>query len=108
MSKKNSITSMALGIASVVLGLNGLESWGIMAVAGLVCAILSMNFKKKADAEGMGESGFAKAGKITSIVGLVFSIIGLVGGIICGICICTGAVAGTALGGLEAAGYSLQ
>ena len=51
MSKKNSITSMALGIASVVLGLNGLESYGIMAVAGLVCAILSMNFKKKADAE---------------------------------------------------------
>ena len=86
MSKKNSITSMVLGIASVVLGLNGFYSFGIVSVAGLVCAILSMNFKKKAEAEGMGETGFVKAAKITSIIGLVFSIIGLVVGLICGIC----------------------
>lgn len=108
MSKKNSIIAMVLGIASIVLGIDG--GWGgfytiALSVAGLVCAILSMNFKKKADAEGMGESGFAKAGKITSIVGLVCSIIGLVGGLVCGICTC---VTGTALAGLGAAGYSFQ
>ncbi len=88
MSKKNSITSMVLGIASCVLGLNGYYSFGIVAICGLVCAILSMNFKKKAEAEGMGESGFVKAAKITSIIGLVLSIIGIVGGLICGICAC--------------------
>ncbi|MCR4618070.1 MAG: hypothetical protein K5669_07795 [Lachnospiraceae bacterium] len=104
MSKKNSITSMVLGIASCVLGLNGLESYGILAVAGLVCAILSMNFKKKAEAEGMGESGFVKAAKITSIIGLVLSIIGLVGGIICGICLCVGGGAAAAASALS--GYS--
>lgn len=101
MSKKNSITSMVLGIASVVLGINGLETYGIMAAAGLVCAILSMNFKKKAEAEGMGETGFVKAAKITSIIGLILSIIGLVGGIICGICICVA-------GGASAVGSALS
>jgi len=101
MSKKNSITSMVLGIASVVLGINGLETYGIMAAAGLVCAILSMNFKKKAEAEGMGETGFVKAAKITSIIGLVLSIIGLVGGIICGICLCVA-------GGASAVGSALS
>ena len=101
MSKKNSITSMVLGIASVVLGLNGYYTWGIMSVAGLVCAILSMNFKKKAEEEGMGESGFVKAAKITSIIGLVFSIIGLVVGLICGICTC-------AAGGASAIGSALS
>ena len=34
MSKKNSITAMATGIASLVLGLNGFYSYGILAVAG--------------------------------------------------------------------------
>ena len=106
MSKKNSITSMALGIASVVLGLNGLESWGIIGIAGLVCAILSMNFKKKADAEGMGESGFAKAGKITSIIGLILSIIGIVGGLICGICICVAGGASALGSALSSTGYT--
>ena len=101
MSKKNSITSMVLGIASVVLGINGLETYGIMAAAGLVCAILSMNFEKKAEAEGMGETGFVKAAKITSIIGLVLSIIGLVGGIICGICLCVA-------GGASAVGSALS
>ncbi len=90
---------MVLGIASCVLGINGLESYGIMAVAGVVCAILSMNFKKKAEEEGMGESGFVKAAKITSIIGLILSAVGLVGGIVCAICVCTGAAAA---GGLEA------
>ena len=96
---------MALGIASVVLGLNGLESWGIVGIAGLVCAILSMNFKKKADAEGMGESGFAKAGKITGTIGLILSIIGIVGGLICGICVCVAGGAGVLSGALSNAGY---
>lgn len=87
MSKKFGITAMALGIASLVLGLNGSYTWGILAVAGLVCAILSFNFQKKAKAEGQ-EDGFTKAGKITSIIGLVFCIIGILWGIICGVCTC--------------------
>ena len=82
MSKKNSITAMALGIASLVLGINGWETLGILAVAGLVCAIISFNFQKKAAEEG-AENGFTKAAKITSIIGLIFSILGLVGGLIC-------------------------
>ncbi len=94
MSKKNAITCMALGIASAVLGLNCLYSYCSRAAAGLVCAILSMNFKKKADEEGAGELGFTKAGKITSLVGLILSIIGLVGGLVCGICTCALAGAG--------------
>ena len=104
MSKKNSITAMALGIASLVLGINGLETYGILAVAGLVCAIISFNFQKKAAEEG-AENGFTKAAKITSIIGLIFSILGIVGGIICGICIC---VAGGAATALEAAAASAQ
>ena len=104
MSKKNSITAMVLGIVSCVAGANG--GWGGFAtiwlsIVGLVCSILSMNFKKKADAEGMGESGFAKAGKITSIIGLILSIIGIVGGLICGICICVA-------GGASAVGSALS
>lgn len=99
MSKKNSIVAMVLGIVAAVAGINGLESWGILAVVGLVCAIISFNFQKKANEAGE-MNGFLKAAKITSIIGLIFSIIGLVGGIICGICICTGAAV---LGGLEAA-----
>jgi hypothetical protein len=86
MSKKNSITAMATGIASLVLGLNGFYSYGIMAVAGLVCAIISFNFQKKAAEEG-AVNGFTKAAKITSIIGLIFSIIGLVGGILCAVCV---------------------
>ncbi len=104
MSKKNSITAMALGIASLVLGINGWETLGILAVAGLVCAILSFNFQKKAAEEG-AENGFTKAAKITSIIGLIFSILGIVGGIICGICYCAAAGVGTAL---EAAAASAQ
>ena len=91
MSKKNSITAMALGIASCVLGLNGLYSYGILAVAGIVCGILSMVFKKKADEEG-AVNGFVKAAKITSLIGLILSGIGFVAGLACGLCICaTGA-----------------
>lgn len=97
MDKKNSITSMILGIASIVLGLNGLESAGICGIAGLVCAILSMNFGKKALAAG-AENGFTKAGKITSIIGLILSIIGLIGGLICAICLCVTGVGAAALG----------
>jgi len=87
------ITAMILGIASLVLGLNGSYTWGILAVAGLVCAIISFTYQKKAKAEGQ-EDGFTKAAKITSIIGLVFCIIGILWGLICGICTC---VASTAL-----------
>ena len=104
MSKKFGITAMALGIASLVLGINGWETLGILAVAGLVCAIISFNFQKKAAEEG-AENGFTKAAKITSIIGLIFSILGIVGGIICGICYCAAAGVGTAL---EAAAASAQ
>lgn len=95
---------MALGIASLVLGINGWETYGILAVAGLVCAIISFNFQKKAAEEG-AENGFTKAAKITSIIGLVFSILGLIGGLICGICIC---VAGGTAAALEAAAAASQ
>ena len=105
MSKKNTITALVLGIASAVLGLNGLESYGILGIAGLVCAIISMNFQKKAAEDGMEGSGMLKAAKITSIVGLILSIIGIVGGIVCAICV--GCVAATS-GGLEALSKSIQ
>ena len=96
MSKKNSITAMALGIASLVLGVNGWETFAVCGVAGLVCAIISFNFQKKAAEEG-AVNGFTKAAKVTSIIGLILSIIGIVGGIICGICYCTVAGAATAV-----------
>ena len=86
MSKKMGITAMILGIASLVLGLNGSYTWGILAVAGLVCAIISFTYQKKAKAEGQ-EDGFTKAAKITSIIGLVFCIIGILWGLISTICI---------------------
>lgn len=99
MSKKNSITAMATGIASVVCGASG--GWGgfytiAVAVAGLVCAIVSMNFQKKANEAGE-VNGFLKAGKITSIIGLIFSILALVGSLICGICLCSLGTAATAV-----------
>ena len=97
MSKKNSITSMVLGIVGCVLGINGFESYGILAIGGLVCSILALNFSKKALAE-VGQNGFNKAGKITGTIGLVFSIIGLVGGIVCAIVICSVGVAGMTMG----------
>jgi hypothetical protein len=67
-SKKNGIISMILGIASLV----GFES-GILS---LVCAIIGLVMSKKAAAAG-DTSGFAKAGKITSTVGLILSIVAI-------------------------------
>lgn len=95
MSKKNSVTALVLGIVGCVLGVNGWETYGILAIGGLVCSIISMNFQKKCEAEGV-QNGMTKAAKITSIIGLVFSILGIVGGLICGICLCTAAAAGGA------------
>ncbi len=104
MSKKNSIVCMATGIASVVFGLNGWETFGICSVIGLACAIVSMIFKKKAIEEG-AQNGFLKAGNICGIIGLVLSAIGLVGGIICGACACAAGGLGAILEGASQMGY---
>lgn len=98
MEKKYSITAMVLGIVSILLGCNGILAFGlssngigslsVVAIGGIVCAILSMNFCKKAIAIG-GENSFNKTGKITSIIGLIISILGLVGGILCTIVTCS-------------------
>lgn len=69
--KKNAIVSMALGIASIVLSESG--------ILGLICAIISKVFHKKfMEENNYTDIGFSKAGRITSTVGLVFSIISLV------------------------------
>ena len=87
MSKKFGITAMALGIASLVLGLNGSWTYMVCGVAGLVCAIISFNFQKKAKEQGQ-EDGFTKAAKITSIIGIIVSAIGIVWGATCILCSC--------------------
>lgn len=78
-NRGKSIASMALGIASIALCESG--------ILGLVCAIIGMVLSKQAIAEG-GENGFNKAGKITSIIGLIVSCIGFVIVIGCAICAC--------------------
>ncbi len=69
--KKNAIVCMALGIASIVLSETG--------IFGIVCAIISKSFHKKFLGENCNnEIAFSTAGKITSTVGLILSIIEMV------------------------------
>ena len=65
-SKAPSIVCMATGIASIVL----CYCWGL----GIVAAIVSFVFGGKCKNSGI-QNGFTKVGKITSIIGLILSII---------------------------------
>lgn len=65
-SKAPSIVCMATGIASIVL----CYCWGL----GIVAAIISFVFGGKCKNSGI-QNGFTKVGKITSIIGLILSII---------------------------------
>jgi len=78
-NRGKSIASMALGIAGIVFCESG--------IVGLVCSIIGMVLSKQAIAEG-GENGFNKAGKITSLIGLILSCAGFVFVIGCAICAC--------------------
>ncbi len=68
-SKKTGIVSMILGIASIGLCESG--------IGGLICAIIGLVLSKKAIAA--GDTGkFPKLGKIFSVIGLILGIIGAV------------------------------
>lgn len=63
------ITSMVLGIISVILCCCGSYVTLIIAIAGLACGIVALTKRS---------SGFAIAGVITSAVGIIFGIIGII------------------------------
>ena len=65
-SKAKSIVCMATGIASIVL----CYCWGL----GIVAAIVSLVFGGQCKKSGV-QNTFTKVGKITSIIGLILSII---------------------------------
>lgn len=84
--KGKTIAVMVTGIASIVVG----WSWG--SIFGLVLAIVSMVLAKQVNESGEALDGqmtnFMKAGKITSIIGLIICAINLVVAIICAACAC--------------------
>ncbi len=63
------VTSMVLGIISVVLCCCGSYVTLIIAIAGLACGIIALTKRS---------SGYAIAGVITSAIGLIFGIIGVI------------------------------
>lgn len=63
------ITSMVLGIISLILCCCGHVITVILAVTGLACGIVALTKRS---------SGFALAGVITSAIGLIFGIVGIV------------------------------
>lgn len=63
------ITSMVLGIISVILCCCGSYVTLIIAIAGLACGIVALTKRS---------SGYAIAGIITSAVGIIFGIIGII------------------------------
>jgi hypothetical protein len=65
-SKGKSIACMACGIASIVL----CEAYGL----GLIPAIISLVLGSQCAKEGV-QNTFTKVGKITGIIGLIFSIV---------------------------------
>ncbi len=87
MSKKNGIISMATGIASL-MGIWGSFNAPYESAVCLALAIVSLVFNKKAVEAGENNT-FMKVGKITAIIGIILSAIGLVWGIIC-FCACGG------------------
>lgn len=90
----NAVVSMVLGIASIVFGcfLVGL----VLGIIGIVLA--SSGYKKYAENPQMytGE-GMLKAGKVTSIIGIVFGGIYLIWFIIAGLILGSGAALGFGL-----------
>ena len=78
--KGKSIASMVCGIASIVC------CWmGYGAVAGLICGIVALVLSSGCVKEGY-ENQFTKVAKITGIIGLILSAIGLVVSIACTAC----------------------
>lgn len=77
---------LAIKIVSLVLGVASISSigWGLGAFVGLGCAIAALILGIKGRKQGGKLVPMATAGMICGIVGIVFSVIG----IICGICTC--------------------
>lgn len=64
-----------MGIASMILGICSLVfCWGWIAIIGIPCAIVGLILGTKAKNRGL-QVGMAKAGIITSIIGLILGII---------------------------------
>ena len=82
-SKGKSIASMACGIA----GIAGSFGWGI----GLILSIVALVLSKKYVEEAGADNTFSKVGRITGMIGVILSIVGLA---VCIACVaCTGAAA---------------
>lgn len=88
------IASMVLGILSLE-GIAGVSSAFGASIVGLGLAIAALVLSKQVTEAGPDDATakFAKAGKITGLIGAILSGIGLVVGIICFACICSGAAA---------------
>lgn len=61
-----SIVCMACGIASIVLS----SSYGIGLIPGIISIVINMSCRRRGE-----QNGFTKAGMITSVIGILFSII---------------------------------
>jgi|GEM_PF-2037448 len=68
-ARKKSIISLVCGIGSIAL------DWGPF--IGIILAVVGIILSNKATAQG-DTSGFCKAGKITSIIGLILGIISVI------------------------------
>lgn len=97
--KGKTIAVMATGIASIVIG----WSWG--SIFGLACAIVSMVLAKQVNESGEALDStmekFMKAGKITSIIGLIICGINLVVAISCAACMGCAAATGAGAEALQ-------
>ncbi len=65
-SLKNSIICMVCGIASIILS----SSYGLGLIPGIISVVINMSCRRRGE-----QNGFTKAGMITSVIGILFSII---------------------------------
>ena len=81
------IASMVLGILSLE-GIAGVSSAFGASIVGLALAVVALVLSKQVTEAGPDEATakFAKAGKITGLIGAILSGIGLIVGIICFAC----------------------
>lgn len=78
---KNSIICMVCGIASIILS----SSYGLGLIPGIISVVINMSCRRRGE-----QNGFTKAGMITSVIGILFSII-------MGLVTCSALIASTSL-----------
>lgn len=76
---------MVIAVASVILSFNGIETWGVCGLLGIVASVFGIKLANKAMDEADNESTILKVGKIIAIVGLAAGIVCLVIGVLVGV-----------------------